>query len=139
MKSHRTDGLSLTFGLIFLAIAGWYAMAQVVILNLPAVGWTVAGGLILLGLVGLAGALRVNRAAPATSPQAGEAARKAVGQPLNDADRAPVAERLRVALDEGRLSFTEYNERLQRAYTAITYEELQEALADLPSGQQAAF
>jgi hypothetical protein len=49
-----------------------------------------------------------------------------------DADRAKVADRLRVALDEGRLSLDEYDERLQRAYAAKTYRELDDLLADLP-------
>lgn len=50
-----------------------------------------------------------------------------------DADRARLAERLRVALDEGRLSLGEYDERLQQAYAAKTYGELDEIVADLPT------
>ena len=50
-----------------------------------------------------------------------------------DTDRAKVADRLRVSLDEGRLSLDEYDERLQRAYAAKTYGELDELLADLPA------
>jgi hypothetical protein len=49
-----------------------------------------------------------------------------------DSDRAKVADRLRVALDEGRLSLGEYDERLQRAYAAKTYGELDKLLTDLP-------
>lgn len=49
-----------------------------------------------------------------------------------DADRETVAERLRVALNEGRLDLHEYDERLQRAYAARTYGELDVLLADLP-------
>jgi hypothetical protein len=64
MKPHRTDGVSLSFALVFLAVVGWYALAQVVDLDLPAVGWFVAGGLILLGVLGLFGALRSARQAP---------------------------------------------------------------------------
>jgi hypothetical protein len=37
-----------------------------------------------------------------------------------DADRERVAERLRLALDEGRLNLHEYDERLQEAYAAKT-------------------
>jgi hypothetical protein len=62
MKPHRTDGVSLTFALIFLALVGWWLTAQLVNLPLPAVGWFVAGALILLGVIGLLGALRSNRA-----------------------------------------------------------------------------
>ncbi|SFC70420.1 protein of unknown function [Micromonospora sediminimaris] len=49
-----------------------------------------------------------------------------------DADRQAVAERLRVALDEGRLDLHEYDERLQRAYAARTYAELDALVSDLP-------
>ena len=49
-----------------------------------------------------------------------------------DRDRQAVADRLRVALDEGRLDLHEYDERLQRAYAAKTYGDLQELLTDLP-------
>jgi hypothetical protein len=49
-----------------------------------------------------------------------------------DADRETVAERLRVALNEGRLDLHEYDERLQRAFAARTYGELDVLLTDLP-------
>ncbi|MFV2087166.1 hypothetical protein, partial [Micromonospora sp. LOL_021] len=64
MKRHRTDGVSLTFGLIFILIAGWWLIAQSVDVPLPRVGWIVAGGLILLGVLGLVGALRSGRGEP---------------------------------------------------------------------------
>jgi hypothetical protein len=51
-----------------------------------------------------------------------------------DADRQDVAEKLRVALDEGRLDLHEYDERLQRAYAAKTYGDLDALLRDLPAG-----
>ncbi|MEV4705920.1 DUF1707 domain-containing protein [Actinoplanes sp. NPDC049316] len=50
-----------------------------------------------------------------------------------DADRQAVAEQLRVALEEGRLDLHEYDERLQRAYAAKTYGELDGLLSDLPA------
>jgi len=50
-----------------------------------------------------------------------------------DADRHAVAEKLRAALDEGRLDLHEYDERLQQAYAAKTYGELDLLLTDLPS------
>ena len=50
-----------------------------------------------------------------------------------DADRQQVAERLRQALDEGRLDLLEYDERLQRAYAAKTYGDLNGLLDDLPT------
>jgi hypothetical protein len=50
-----------------------------------------------------------------------------------DADRQAVAERLRGALEEGRLDLHEYDERLQQAYAAKTYGELKGLLTDLPA------
>jgi hypothetical protein len=50
-----------------------------------------------------------------------------------DADRHAVADMLRVALDEGRLDLHEYDERLQQAYAAKTYGELDQLLTDLPN------
>jgi hypothetical protein len=61
MKPHRMDAVSLTFGLLFLLIATWWALSAVVTLHLPALGWTVAGGLILFGVVGLLGAISSGR------------------------------------------------------------------------------
>lgn len=61
MKAHRTDQVSLVFALIFLAVAGWWLLAQILHLALPAVGWFLAGALILVGALGLFGALRSAR------------------------------------------------------------------------------
>ena len=61
MRPHRTDGVSLGFGVIFLLVPLWWAVSQVVRLQLPALGWLVAGTLILFGVVGLLGAIRSNR------------------------------------------------------------------------------
>ena len=55
-----------------------------------------------------------------------------------DADRQRVAERLRAALDEGRLELSEYDERLQQAYAAKTYGELERVTTDLPTTLPAA-
>lgn len=55
------------------------------------------------------------------------------GMRAADSDRHVVADRLRAAVDEGRLDLHEYDERLQRAYTAKTYGELDTLLADLPA------
>ncbi|GGR83920.1 hypothetical protein GCM10010169_30210 [Micromonospora fulviviridis] len=54
------------------------------------------------------------------------------GMRAADADREVTAERLRVALEEGRLNLHEYDERLARAYGAKTYADLDEVVADLP-------
>jgi hypothetical protein len=55
-----------------------------------------------------------------------------------DADREAVAERLRVAAGEGRIDLTELSDRLEQAYAARTYDELDTLLADLPQGRSAA-
>ncbi|GAB3508490.1 hypothetical protein [Phytohabitans suffuscus] len=68
MKPHRTDSVSLTFALLFLAIGAWWFIAQLLSLSLPAVGWFVAGALIFLGALGLMGALRSGRGDPPPPP-----------------------------------------------------------------------
>jgi hypothetical protein len=50
-----------------------------------------------------------------------------------DGDRQVVADKLRAALDEGRLDLHEYDERLQQTYAAKTYGELDVLLTDLPA------
>jgi hypothetical protein len=49
-----------------------------------------------------------------------------------DAEREQVAEKLRVAAGDGRVDLAELEERLDRAYRAKTYSELDALLADLP-------
>jgi hypothetical protein len=61
MKPHRTDPLSLTFGLIFLGVVLWWGLGRRLDVHLPRLGWIVAGTLIVLGIVGLARALRSDR------------------------------------------------------------------------------
>jgi hypothetical protein len=51
-----------------------------------------------------------------------------------DNDRQWVADRLRIALNQGRLGLVEYDERLRVAYAARTYAELDALLDDLPPG-----
>lgn len=50
----------------------------------------------------------------------------------SDADRQEVVERLRAALDEGRLKMDEYLERMGQASEAVTYGDLAPLYADLP-------
>ena len=52
---------------------------------------------------------------------------------VSDADRQAAAERLRGALAEGRLDFLEYDTRLARAFTAVTYGDLDALFTDLPA------
>ncbi|WP_406688425.1 DUF1707 domain-containing protein [Saccharopolyspora sp. ID03-671] len=56
----------------------------------------------------------------------------------SDADREQVAQRLRVALDEGRLTVAEYDERLQQAFAATTFGELEPLTRDLPESKPSA-
>jgi DUF1707 SHOCT-like domain len=48
-------------------------------------------------------------------------------------DRQLVADRLREALDEGRLTLDEYDDRLKVAYAATTYDDLNALLRDIPT------
>jgi hypothetical protein len=54
-----------------------------------------------------------------------------------DAEREQAAEKLRVAAGEGRIDLAELEERLDRAYRAKTYSELDDLLADLPDKRPA--
>ncbi|MER7001761.1 DUF1707 domain-containing protein [Dactylosporangium sp. NPDC000555] len=49
-----------------------------------------------------------------------------------DVDRQFVAERLKAALDEGRLSLSEYDDRIEETYASRTYGDLDRVLKDLP-------
>ncbi len=53
----------------------------------------------------------------------------------SDSDREQVAERLRHATAEGRLSADELDQRLEALYAARTYSELDALLADLPTNR----
>lgn len=55
----------------------------------------------------------------------------------SDSDRQAVVDRLRKAVDEGRLGLLEWDERVARAYRSVTYDELAQVAADLPDDQQA--
>ncbi|WP_063746891.1 DUF308 domain-containing protein [Catenuloplanes japonicus] len=82
MKTHRTDGVSLSFGIVFLFIVVWWLIAQFVTLALPAIGWMVAVALIVFGVFGLVGAFRSGRGAvPAPTSGAPVSAVAAGGVP----------------------------------------------------------
>jgi Domain of unknown function (DUF1707) len=53
-----------------------------------------------------------------------------------DVDRQFVADKLKAALDEGRLSLGEYDDRLRETYAARTYGDLDRLLADLPGARR---
>ncbi len=79
---------------------------------------------------------------PAPAPRvsltksAGPAARPALR--ASDADRDRIAEILREALAEGRLTAEEHTERVGAVYAARTHEELEPLVGDLPAGRPAA-
>jgi DUF1707 SHOCT-like domain len=50
----------------------------------------------------------------------------------SDADRQQVVDRLRAALEDGRLKMEEFTERMGLAYQAVTYGDLAKLVADLP-------
>ncbi|MGK8525221.1 DUF1707 domain-containing protein [Nocardia asteroides] len=54
----------------------------------------------------------------------------------SDADREKIIDRLRHAMNEGRLTLPEFDERLQQVYTAKTYGELAPLLSDLPAQRE---
>ena len=73
MKPHRTDMVSLIFALIFLALAGWWFAARLLEFSLPSLAWLGAGALVVVGLLGVIGALTAprRRGAGADQPPAG--------------------------------------------------------------------
>ena len=81
---HRTDYLSLIFGLLFLATAGWWAAAYyldwVFDVRLPDAGWVLAAGLIVLGLVGILASLRRDRRDLASGDGDGPPASESTGE-----------------------------------------------------------
>ena len=52
---------------------------------------------------------------------------------VSDAERQAIVDRLRVAMDEGRLDLSEYDARIGAAYSAVTYGDLDPLVADLPA------
>lgn len=64
MKPHRTDPVSLVFGVVFLAAAGLWLTARLARLDVATVGWFMAGSLVLLGGLGLGHLLITARRSP---------------------------------------------------------------------------
>jgi hypothetical protein len=63
--------------------------------------------------------------------------REISGMRASDHDRQEIVDRLRGALDDGRLTLEEYLDRMARAYQAVTYADLAPLCADLPAGGRA--
>ena len=73
--------MSFVFGLLFVGLSVWWLLAQILGLALPAVGWFLAGALMLIGVLGLVGAVR-----PA-GPPPGRAAAGGPGRPARPSRR----------------------------------------------------
>jgi hypothetical protein len=86
MKTHRTDGLSLVFGLVFLTVVVWWGVAQIIDVSLPHPGWFVAIALIVLGLLGLVGAVRSHRTPEVPPP---DVPARGIPTGVNDASERP--------------------------------------------------
>jgi hypothetical protein len=71
---------------------------------------------------------------PAQAPTGDELAMR---RRVSDLEREDVADVLREAAGEGRLSYAELEERLETLYSSKTYGELVELTADLPNGPRA--
>jgi hypothetical protein len=69
MNLHRTDAVSLAFGAIFIFLAGWWVVGRSIDIGLPTFGWVVAVGLIVVGTLGLLGALRRGHPVPNRSSE----------------------------------------------------------------------
>lgn len=75
MNLHRTDKLSLVFGVLFLVFVLCWLFGSQFSIDAPTAGWFIAGGLILFGVLGLVGSLRPRRrpdqvsAPPAPAPE----------------------------------------------------------------------
>ncbi|GLX93011.1 DUF1707 domain-containing protein [Herbidospora sp. NEAU-GS84] len=52
---------------------------------------------------------------------------------VSDGDREAAVAHLLAAVDEGRLSLDEYNDRMSRAYASVTFGDLDKLFVDLPS------
>lgn len=61
MNRHATDVVSLVAGAMFLAVAGIWLLFRTVHISLPSIGWLAAGGLVIVGVLGLVGTLRPGR------------------------------------------------------------------------------
>ncbi|TNY34741.1 DUF1707 and DUF2154 domain-containing protein [Thermomonospora catenispora] len=69
---------------------------------------------------------------PSAAPPSGASGGRVAALRASDADRDRIADRLREALAEGRITPEEHAERIDALYRAKTYAELEPLVADLP-------
>ena len=72
MRAHRTDGVSLTFALIFFGVVAAWLVSTVAGVELPQAGWLIATALIFFGVVGLVGTWRIGRGRGESHPPNGD-------------------------------------------------------------------
>ncbi|GIG57461.1 hypothetical protein Lfu02_18330 [Longispora fulva] len=68
MKPHRLDSVSLVFGVLFLALTGWWVLGQVAHVSGSTLAWTGAAGLVGIGVLGIATSIIGNRTRPEDRP-----------------------------------------------------------------------
>jgi hypothetical protein len=68
MRRHRTDPASLIVGLVFVSLSIWWLLVQVTDAVVPAVGWLITIGMILLGVLGLIVNVRADLHHPPPEP-----------------------------------------------------------------------
>jgi thiol:disulfide interchange protein len=61
MNRHTTDAVSLSFGVVFLALVAWWLVLRLVEASVPAFGWLLGGVLVLIGGLGVYLSLRRQR------------------------------------------------------------------------------
>lgn len=61
MKKHDTDMFSLAFGAAFLLVAVTWGIAKMVRISSFSIGWVLACGLVLIGVLGVLSAFRLSR------------------------------------------------------------------------------
>jgi len=67
MKKHRTDAVSLVFGLIFAAAVGWWALASLTDSEVEA-GWVAVAALLVIGVLVLISTVARPRRTKVTTP-----------------------------------------------------------------------
>ncbi len=104
-------------------------MPDIVVAVVDFKGLGACSGLWTRSSLGLRSGLGLHLGRPATAGHAVPAS----GMRASDADREAIVDVLGEAVAQGRLSFTEFEERVARAYEAKTFGQLQALTSDLPA------